>query len=189
MTTIKNLGFASRRLSAVSDFAVEAQSLAQPVDIDISLGGRETKPISGFERYFRVGLDAAREGITRAAHAGIPTAVVRFVGSVDDPDDSLPAQAESLKWLIDHVEGDIALVVDPFGLDLNADLSWGIQTAPKEIDVERTLVLIKKIARAFGAAGAAGIFTLGRVENEVMVTRAELDAIGSTAKIYCVFAE
>jgi porphobilinogen synthase len=60
----------------------------------------------------------------------------------------------------------------------------GIQTAPKEIDVERTLALIKKIARAFGAAGAAGIFTLGRVENEVMVTRAELDAIGSTAKIY-----
>jgi delta-aminolevulinic acid dehydratase/porphobilinogen synthase len=184
MTIIEDLGLASRRLSVVSDFTIEAQSLAQPFDIDISLGRREKVPISGFERYFRVGLDAAREGITRAAHIGIPTAVVRFVGSVDDPDDSLHAQAESLAWLIDHVEGNIALVVDPFGLALNTDLSWGIQTASKEIDVEQTVVLIKKIAHAFGLAGAAGIVTLGRIESEVMVTRAELDAIGSAAKIY-----
>jgi hypothetical protein len=36
MTAIKNLGFASRRLSAVSDFVVEARSLAQPFDIDFA---------------------------------------------------------------------------------------------------------------------------------------------------------
>lgn len=184
MTTAENLGLASRRLAPEPEFNISARHLAQPFDIDLSLGGNEYKPLTGFERYYRLGLDAAGDAIARAARLGVSAAVVRFVGSVDDPYRSLSEQGEAFIALRDRVSGEIPLVVDPFSLALNDDWSWGIRTGQDRLDIEKTLDLVTMIARTFGDAGAAGIFTLGRIESEVYVTRRELDRIGSATKIY-----
>lgn len=184
MTTTEDIGLASRRLAPEPEFRIAANHLAQPFDIDLSLGGNERRPLAGFDRYYRLGLDAAYTDIRAAAKLEIAAAVVRFVGAADDPYASLKSQYDAFVRLTAEFGNAIPLVVDPFSLALNEDWSWGVRSGSEGVDVEGTLALVSEIARTFGQAGAAGIFTLGRLESEVAVTRRALDQAESAAKIY-----
>lgn len=185
MLAIAVSGRTTRRLSLEREVTLTAADMAQPFDIDLSLQPGDRKALAGLARYYRLGLGTAGEEIARAAALGVPVAVLRFVGTSKNPYAALDQQATALDSLRALVGRDvISFVIDPFSLALNDNWSWGIVDCDGEVRLPETVHLLSAIAQTFGQAGAHGLFTLGRIDAEVEVTRAELDKINPSIKIY-----
>lgn len=185
MAVLSLSGGVSRRLSTEHEVRIAPEDLAQPFDIDISLPPAGRRPVPGLPGYHITGIDAAVEGIARAAELGVPLAVLRFVNPGPDRYEALDRQAAAFADVRERLgAGAISLVVDPFALALNENLSWGVPGGDGVPLLAESVELLAAIARVFGQAGADGLFTLGRIESEVEVTRAELDRIRPRTKIY-----
>lgn len=176
----------SRRVGQEPEWPLPANVLAQPVDIDVRIGGRERRVLPGLDEYFQHGLVSALEWMTDLVGLGVRRFVVRVTaGSLESgqPMEALlERHAEALGTLRNQMpEGEIEITVDPFSIALNADGTWGVR-GPIGLDRAATNELIHAVATVVRGASADAILTLGRAQDEVSVSQAAL--AGSHTRIW-----
>lgn len=179
---------ASRRILREPEHDIGPDALAQPVDVDVRLSPRARVPVPGLPGYHSVGVAAAADQVRHGVELGMTEFVVRFVGTSADSShgsaDGPARPAEALADLRERLAGGPAtLIVDPFGVALNADGTWG-RAGPAGLDADLTTTLVEDLAAAMARAGADGIVTLGRLPQEVPATRRGITRAGTETKIY-----
>lgn len=201
----------TRRLMKESETQLAPSHFAQTIDIDIYLPGKETKELPNMSGYPVRSVENSIDYIHELKAAGIDKVVLRmggkpnvkikstytfdplFIGAKEDMgsdqqaasiDRSLHEHAEVIKVLRSYFpKGSLHITADPFGIAPNGDGSWGIQNDAGQLDYPRTFELIAKIASTYGNAGVDAIFSLGRINGEVAISRAALARDGLDVQI------
>ncbi|MDA1764286.1 delta-aminolevulinic acid dehydratase [Bacillus cereus] len=176
----------TKRILHTYEHEIKPNHLCQAIDIDIYLEGNTSLPMKNMIDYpFRSTLNAI-EYIHTIKEFGIKSILLHLVGNSyeDDPYEVLEKQVEVLSKIREvFPKGEIEITVDPFMTAFNADGTWGIKEASGKMDMVKSLEILGNIALEYSKIGIDGVITLGRLENEVEVTRKAIDLAGSDLKI------
>lgn len=178
----------SRRLQKTVTAELNPVDLSQAVDVDISLSQNDEKPAKGLPGYFICGWVKAVERIKESHDLGIRTISLRFI-SGDSLEKTLPQRVEDFTQTLDNIldalkDIDIKLIVDPFGLALTEGGQWGVMDQNNQFDKELTLALLFNLGSILSTRSVYGIVTLGRIPEEVQVTKAGIVDGGGDTKIF-----
>lgn len=202
----------SRRLMNYNQVNISNSYFAQTIDIDIYLKGNITKNLPNMPDYPVRSLENAISYIHLLKKHGVNSIVVRLGGSIQSQDNTvysfdplyigteqkynelyteeisayqfLNDQEKALNKLRNHFPShELEITADPFGIAPNKDGSWGIKNPKGTVDYDRTSELLSRIAQAYDKAKMDGILTLGRIKNEVEITKHTLSARNSNMKI------
>ncbi len=183
---------------------------SQTIDIDLDLEGVVQRPLQNLAGYFIRSVESALEYTKQLIDKGITSITYDWVGDLktDESDsyvyaplllNSTPnvcARFDADKILDKHVgfytllresfpKGQLHITADPFGIAPNlSDGAWGARNEKGELDEEQTFLLLEKIADKYSACDVDALLTMGRVENEVEITRSVIDKNNRTTKIY-----
>lgn len=177
----------SRRISSTSEVSVSPSNFAQPIDLDIRIPGNQTKEMPHMPEYPFRSLENTISFIHELKEHGIESVVLRPVGKINE----LAPASETLKIYLDAVreirgkfpKEELKITVDPFSVALNEDRTWGVKNQAGRLDYDLTSELIHQIAIGFSSVGVDEILTLGRIQQEVEITRKALSSIQSPTKI------
>ena len=178
----------TRRIIADSVVSVSPSVLSQAIDVSSTLDKNAQKPARGLPGYFTYGWKRASEEILKSHGQGIKTISLRFVSGIadgGDVDSGLAGFEQTLSLIQNQIAGkDIRLIVDPFGLALTLDGQWGLKNSQGSFDQERTYQLLEKVGYILATHRVHGVVTLGRIPEEVKITRQGIVAGGGHTKIY-----
>nr|WP_159465533.1 hypothetical protein [Scandinavium goeteborgense] len=178
----------TRRVFKESNIKISPSFLSQAIDVSCKLEKNAQKPAKGLPGYFTYGWKRASEEIVRANELGINNISLRFVSNPAngaDFNDGLSEFEKTLTLIQREIKGqDIKIIVDPFGLALTEDGQWGVQDAHGNFDKEKTYDLLEKIGYILSTKKIHGVVTLGRIPEEVKMTKAGILRGGDSTKIY-----
>ncbi|WP_394661940.1 hypothetical protein [uncultured Pantoea sp.] len=178
----------TRRIVTESAVSVSPGVLSQAIDVSATLDKNAKKPARGLPGYFTYGWKSASEAILNAAALGVTTISLRFVSAVTEEGEKnsgLVQFEQTLSLIQNHIAGhNIHLIVDPFGLALTQDGQWGLKNAQGKFDQARTYQLLEKVGYTLSVNRIHGVVTLGRIPEEVKMTRQGIVAGGGHTRIY-----
>lgn len=178
----------TRRVITQSSVVISPSILSQAVDVSSHVDKNAQKPAKGLPGYFTYGWKRAAEEIIKTHAMGVKNISLRFVSNASKHDDINAglSEFETLISLIlrELVGLDINLIVDPFGLALTQDGQWGVQNSQGEFDKERTYELLEKVGYILSINKIHGVVTLGRIPEEVKMTKKGIISGGGNTKIY-----
>lgn len=178
----------SRRALLQSAHKINPAFLSQAIDVSIDLEKNVQRPTKGLPGYFTYGWKKASDEIIRASDLGIEYISLRFV-STDVAKNDIDAGLSAFETTLSLIQNEIRqipvkIIVDPFGLALTKKGQWGVQHKEGGFDREKTHTLLERIGYTLSVGGVHGVITLGRIPEEVRLTRKGIVEGGNRTKIY-----
>jgi delta-aminolevulinic acid dehydratase/porphobilinogen synthase len=178
----------SRRILLESAYKINPVLLSQAVDVSSKLDKNAQKPSKGLPGYFVYGWKKAADEIVRASNLGIAYISLRFVSSAEGHKD-INAGLEDFETTLSLIQREIQslpvkLIVDPFGLALTQDGQWGILQGDSGFDRDKTFSLLERVGCILSRNNVHGVVTLGRIPEEVRLTKKGIIEGGNKTKIY-----
>ncbi|MBC8945957.1 MULTISPECIES: hypothetical protein [Xenorhabdus] len=178
----------SRRIFSESIHKITPDFLSQTIDVSLDLDRNALKPAKGLPGYFTYGWKKAVDEIIRVSHLGIQYISLRFIshaGDLNDINESMTTFETILSLIQQEIKHlPIKLIVDPFGLALTSDGQWGILRDHKSFDREKTYTLLERVGYILSRNHVYGVITLGRILEEVKLTKKGIVEGGNNTKIF-----
>lgn len=178
----------SRRIFPESIYKIKTFLLSQVIDINANLDKNEKKPAKGLPGYFTYGWKKATDEMLRISNLGIQYISLRFISHLEDQHD-IDAILYSFETTLSLIQKEIQelsikLIVDPFGLALTNDGQWGVFRNHNSFDREKTLRLLQCLSCILSRSNMYGVVTLGRIPEEVKLTKKGILEGGNKTKIF-----
>lgn len=178
----------SRRIFLESACKINPALLSQAVDVSLKLDENAQKPSKGLPGYFVYGWKKAADEIVRASNLGIAYISLRFVspaGGHNDINSGLEDFETTLLLIQREIQNlPVNIIVDPFGLALTQDGQWGILQGNNGFDKDKTFSLLERVGCILSRNHVHGVVTLGRIPEEVRLTKKGIIEGGDNTKIY-----
>ncbi|GAA5557105.1 hypothetical protein Asch01_01823 [Acinetobacter schindleri] len=174
----------TRRLNEGLEVSIENKNLVQAVDVNITFNPEDSAKTKGLPGYMTYGWKKACEEINLIYELGVETIALRFVSKLNDIEQSFSIFEEQLRNIIQNINSEIKLIVDPFGLALTEDGKWGVQNTYNKFDYTLTCELLEKIGETLSLNKVFGVVTLGRIPAEVIFTKKGIQKAGNFTKIF-----
>jgi delta-aminolevulinic acid dehydratase/porphobilinogen synthase len=183
-----------RRLTALPEKQIFPTQLIQPIDINVRCEGNKTVNLRNMDGYPLRSVENALDTLPAILKTGINTVALRLIASSaetgpaglgrgEDPYHLLAEQAVAIERIRKaYPPKDLTIMADPFGLALNKDKTWGIQTRGS-IDYFKTLEFIANIAKTYSDSRVDWLLSLGRIEREVDVVKRVLNKENSAMRV------
>jgi len=207
MLTMANL---NRRIIFDNETQINKKQFSQTIDIDLDLEGTVQHPLHNLPGYFIRSVESALKYTEFLISKGITNITYRLGGGlqIEEPDSyvyaplllnsesNVCAKFDADTILDKHVEfytllrkvfprGYLHITADPFGIAPSlSDGAWGARDERGELDEEQTYLLLEKIADKYSSCDVDALLTMGRVENEVEITRRVIDSNKRNTEIY-----
>ncbi|WP_237475572.1 hypothetical protein [Vibrio tetraodonis] len=200
----------NRRIIFDNETQINKKQFSQTIDIDLDLEGTVQHPLHNLPGYFIRSVESALKYTEFLISKGITNITYRLGGGlqIEEPDSyvyaplllnsesNVCAKFDADTILDKHVEfytllrkvfprGYLHITADPFGIAPNlSDGAWGARDERGELDEEQTYLLLEKIADKYSSCDVDALLTMGRVENEVEITRRVIDSNKRNTEIY-----
>lgn len=178
----------SRRINSESLYRISPKKMAQAIDVSIDLGEEERNPTKAIPGYFAYGWRSAANRIIHANTLGVEYISLRFISSANRNNNieaGLILFEETLQNILTSIGSvPVKMIVDPFGLALTEDGQWGVRDNNGNFDKEQTHNLLEKVGFILSRNHVHGVVTLGRLPEEVMLTKKGISKAGDYTKIY-----
>jgi hypothetical protein len=178
----------SRRLQK-KYLSFQPSILGQAIDLNTELAPDEIAKTKGLSGYFNYGWAKAADEIKKASEMGIKKVALRFIAAATRSYCDFEASLDKFETVLGKVQArvesyDIALIVDPFGLALTPEGQWGVKNKQGKLDIELTCNFLTEIGRRLSRQNVYGVVTLGRVSQEVQMTKKGILEGGGKTKIF-----
>lgn len=161
-----------RRLSNECEVTVPSSALCQSIHVD-RLHGAPRPMLRGYDCH---SVDSAKREIEALHEIGIERVFLQLLplSPTATPHETMEAHASILRHLRETFTSGLEIVVDPQGVCMRPNLTWGIADAAGNVDADKTLSLLFDTAKSFAEAGVDVFCTIGRVNYEAKITAAAL---------------
>lgn len=161
-----------RRLSARCEVEVPSRLLCQSIHVD-RLSGEPRPMLPGYACH---SVESAKEEIAALHEIGIQRVFVQLLplSPSANPDETMDSHAAILRDLRETFPSGLEIIVDPQGVCMRENLTWGIPNGSGDVDAEKTLGLLYDVATRFAQAGIDVFCTIGRVNYEAKLAAAAL---------------
>lgn len=161
-----------RRLANEPEVHVPSSMLCQSVRIDRLRG--EPRPL--LPGYATHSVQSAKREIEALVEIGIRRFFIQLqpLSATASPYETMEAHARVLRDLRETYPSGIEIAVDPQGICMRPNLTWGIPNANGDVDTEKTLSLLFDTARSYAQAGIDTLCAIGRLSHEAKVAAAAL---------------
>ena len=175
-----------RRLSDQAENAIPAEILCQSIHIGDLKGDRTEMLWAGDAVYYLHSADSASAEIEEGFALGLGSVFAQLMPprGVVDATARIEHFAAVVATLKRRFGSRLFLIVDPQGLCMQPDLRWGMVADDGQIDPELTLCTLYAAAYELAKAGIDAFVTIGRMNCEVEVARAALDASRPDVELY-----
>ncbi|CAP02607.1 hypothetical protein; putative delta-aminolevulinic acid dehydratase [Acinetobacter baumannii SDF] len=174
----------TRRLNENIEPEFNVDNLVQAVDVNLNLGKNDSVETKGLPGYQTFGWKKACEEINKIYELGVSVIALRFVSKVEDLNKEYHLFEKQLELIISNIDSNVRLIVDPFGLALLPTGQWGVLDEKNKFDYQHTSLLLEKIGETLSKNKVYGVVTLGRVPEEVALTKRGIEKAGNFTKIF-----